>query len=81
MVGDLNLNLRALCMEREDTIAEQVDAMNVVDMSRHFFQCSGNRLRGRWTWWMRKEGRWISSQCDYFLGRETERRRFRCVSV
>ena len=68
-------------MEREDTIAEQVDAMNVVDMSRHFFQCSGNRLRGRWTWRMRKEGRWISSQCDYFLGRETERRRFRCVSV
>ncbi len=30
---------------------------------------------------MRREGRWISSKCDYFLGRETDRRRFRRVSV
>jgi hypothetical protein len=30
---------------------------------------------------MRREGRWISSQCDYFLGRETNRRRFQCVSI
>jgi hypothetical protein len=30
---------------------------------------------------MRREGRWISSQCDYFLGRETDRRRFQRVSV
>jgi hypothetical protein len=30
---------------------------------------------------MRREGRWISSQCDYFLGRETDRRRFWCISV
>jgi hypothetical protein len=26
-------------------------------------------------------GRWISSQCDYFLGRETDCRRFWCVSI
>ncbi len=38
LVGDLNLNLRALRMEREDTIAKEVDAMNLVDMSRHFYQ-------------------------------------------
>jgi hypothetical protein len=66
-VGDLNLNLRAPRTEREETIAEQVDAMNLVNMSRHFCQRSGNRLRGRWTWRMRREGRWIFSQCNYFL--------------
>ena len=68
LVGDLNLNLRAPCTEREETIAEQVDAMNLVDMSRHFCQCSGNRLWERWIWRMRREGRWISSQCDYCIG-------------
>jgi hypothetical protein len=81
LVGDLNLNLQAPRTEREETIAEQVDAMNLVDMSRHFCQRLGNRLRGRWTWQMRRKGRWISSQCDYFLGRETDRRRFWRVSV
>jgi hypothetical protein len=81
LVGDLNLNLRAPCTEREETIAEQVDAMNLVDMSRHFCQRSGNRLRGRWTWRMRREARWISSQCNYFLGRETDHRTFWRISV
>ena len=81
LVGDLNVNLRAPRTEREEMIAEQVDAMDLVDMSRYFRQRSGKRLRGRWTWQMRREGRWISSQCDYFLGRETDRRRFRRVSV
>ena len=55
--------------------------MDLVDMYRHFCQCLGSRLWGRWTWQMRREGRWISSQCDYFLGRETDRRRFQCISV
>jgi hypothetical protein len=81
LVGDLNVKLRAPRTEREETIAEQVDAMDLVDMSRHFCHRSGKRLRGRWTWRMRREGRWISSQCDYFLGRETDRRRFWRVSV
>jgi hypothetical protein len=81
LVGDLNINLRAPRTAREEMIAEQVDAMDLVNMSRHFCQCSGKRLWGRWTWRMRREGRWISSQCDYFLGRETDRWRFRRVSV
>jgi hypothetical protein len=81
LVGDLNINLRAPHTAREETIAEQVDAMDLADMSRHFCQCSGKRLWGRWTWQMRREGRWISSQCDYFLGRETDRRRFRRMSI
>ena len=40
LVGDLNLNLRAPYTEREETIAEQVDAMDLVNMSRHFRQSS-----------------------------------------
>ena len=76
LVSDLNLNLRAPRTEQEETIAEQVDAMDLVDMSRHYRQRLRKWLRGRWTWRMRREGRWISSQCNYFLGRETDRRRF-----
>ncbi len=81
LAGDLNINLHAPHTEREETIAEQVDSMNLVDMSRHFCQRSEKRLRGRWTWWMRRGGRWISFQCNYFLGRETNRRRFWRKSV
>jgi hypothetical protein len=33
MLGDLNANLAAPHDERDETIAEQVDAMNLVDMS------------------------------------------------
>ncbi len=61
LVGDLNFNLHAPRMEREEKIAEQVDAKDLVDMSRHFRQHLGNRLRGRWTWQMRRKGRWIFS--------------------
>jgi hypothetical protein len=81
LVGNLNLDLRAPRTEREETIAEQVNAMDLVNMSRHFCQHSGKRLWGRWTWRMRRRGSWISSQCEYFLGRETDRRRFRRMSV
>jgi hypothetical protein len=81
LVGDLNFNFCAPCMERKETIAKQVDAMDLVDMSTHFCQYSGKRLRGRWTWRMRREGRWISLLWDYFFGRETDQQRFRRISV
>jgi hypothetical protein len=76
LVGDLNFNFCAPCTECKEMIAKQVDAMDLVYMSRHFCQCSGKWLRGRWTWRMKKEGRWISSQCDYFFGQKTYRQRF-----
>jgi hypothetical protein len=60
LVGNLNLNLHALHMEREEMNAKQVDAMDLVNMSRHFCQSLGNRFWGRWTWWMRRKGRYIS---------------------
>jgi hypothetical protein len=72
LVGNLNFNFCAPCTDCEEAITEQVEAMGLVDMSRHFYQCLGKRLQGTWTWRMRREGRWISSQCDYFFGRETD---------
>ncbi len=81
LVGNLNFNFCAPCMEREEMIAKQVDAMDLVDMSRHFCQCLGKQLQWRWTWGIRRVGRWISLQCNYFFGRETDWQRFRCVSV
>ncbi len=63
LVGDLNINLCSPCTECKETIVEQVEAMGLVDMSRHFCQRLGKRLR------------------DYFLGRETDRRRFQGVSI
>jgi hypothetical protein len=81
LVGNLNINLHAPRTEHKETIAEQVEIMGLVDMSRHFCHRLGKRLRGRWTWWMRRRGRWISFQCNYFLGRETNHRRFRRISI
>jgi hypothetical protein len=81
LVGDLNFNSCALCTEHEETIAKQVDAMDLIDMSRHFCQRLGKRLWGRWTWRMRREGGWISLQCSYFFGQETNQQRFRRISV
>jgi hypothetical protein len=47
LVSNLNFNFFAPCMECKEMIAEQVDAMDLIDMSRHFHQCSGKRLQGR----------------------------------
>ncbi len=47
LVGDLNINLRALRTEHEETIAEHVEIMGLVNMPRHFCHRLGKRLRGR----------------------------------
>ena len=77
----LNTNLAAPRNERDEMIAEQVDTMNMVDMSSHFCQRWGENFHGRWTWRMRRERRWVSSQCDYNLGRATDLGRFWRISV
>ena len=71
LLGDLNVNLAAPRNKCDDTIANQVDAMALTDMSNHFCQRRGRRSWGRWTWRMRRGRRWVSSQCDYVLGRAT----------
>jgi hypothetical protein len=49
LLGDLNVNLAAPRNDRDDTIADQVDAMALIDMSTHFRQRRGKRSWGRWT--------------------------------
>ncbi len=72
LLGDLNVNLAAPRNKRNDTIANQVDAMALTDKSNHFRQRRGRRSQGRWTWRMRRGRGWVSSQCDYVLGRATD---------
>ncbi len=80
--GDLNIKLASPRNEHNELIAEHVgNVMGLVGVSCHFKQCRRARARGRWTWRMRRGGRWVSSQCDYFLEREINRRRFRNISL
>jgi hypothetical protein len=82
MLGNLNIKLASPRNERDELIAEQVgDVMGLVDVSRQFKQHRQVRARDRWTWRMRRGGRWVSSQCDYFLGREIERGRFCSIGL
>jgi hypothetical protein len=74
VLGDSNVNPAAPCDERDEMIAEQVDTMNLVDISSHFRQRWGNNSNGCWTWQMKRGRQWVSSQCDYILGRATDLR-------
>jgi hypothetical protein len=47
VIGDLNTNLAAPCKEQDKTIAEQVDNINLVDMSRRFRQRQGINSHGQ----------------------------------
>ncbi len=71
LVGVLNFNFCAPRTDRKEAIAEQVEAMGLVDMSRHFYQRTGKRLRGTWMWRMRREGRWIFSVTTSLEGKPT----------
>ena len=80
LLGDLNINLdQPFGDAREQRVAEEMDAMGLEDLSRHFAPRQRRYARGRWTWRQRREGRWVSSQPDYILGRGTTRRRFRRI--
>jgi hypothetical protein len=82
LLGVLNIKLASPRNERDELIAEHVgDVMGLVNMYCHFRQRRQTRARGCWTWRMRRGGRWVSSQCDYFLGREINHRRFRNISL
>jgi hypothetical protein len=77
LIGDLNINLRPPRDERDQKKSEVVeDVMGLSDLSQHFCQRSRGSMQGRWAWRMRRGRRWITSQCDYFLGRATNRRKF-----
>ena len=81
LIGDLNIDLEYPRDERDDEVAEECDANNLVCMSRHFRQQRRRHVRGRWTWRQRRLGRWIASKPDYFLARERDRGHFERVGL
>ena len=81
LTGDLNVNLEYLGDERDDAIAEQVDGMDLINMTHQFKQRRRHRIQGGWTWIQWKRGQWMSLQCDYFPTREGDCRQFCNVSL
>ncbi len=82
LLGDLNIKLASPRNECNELITELVgNIMGLVDMSHHFRQCRRTWAWGCLMWRMRREGRWVSSQCDYILGREINHRRFHNISL
>ena len=81
LVGDLDINLDAPRDERDETIVEQADHMDLVCMTRQFKQRQKHRIQGRWTLQLRRRGRFVSSKPNYFLARESYQRKFRNVII
>jgi hypothetical protein len=82
LLGDLNIKLTSPWNKQDELIDEHMgNVMGLVDVSHQFKQHCQAMTRGCWRWWMRRGGRWVSSQCDYFLGREIDRRRFCNISL
>ncbi len=78
LLGDLNFNFRALQTKREEIIADFIDNINLVDVSRKYIQQGGQRQgRGaQWTWRQRRGGHWHQSQPDHCMARESDVRHF-----
>ena len=55
--------------------------MGLIDMTHQFRQCCWHRIKGCWTWRHRRRGQWVSLQCNYFITREGDCRRFRNVAL
>jgi hypothetical protein len=82
LLGDLNIKLASPRNKRDELIAEHVgNIMGLVDVPHQFKQHCQAQAQGQWTWQMRRGGRLVSSQCDYFLGGEINRRRFCTISL
>ncbi len=81
VLGDLNVDFRDPCDERDELVVDLLDKINLVDTSRKFSprQPRKQSTRARWTWRHRRDGRTHYSQLDYILVREGDVRRFRRV--
>jgi hypothetical protein len=82
LIGDLNIKFRTPRDERDERITEVAeDVCGLTNLFKHFRQQSRGHTQGRWTWRMRRGRRWVTSQCDYFLGRATNSRKFCSVCL
>ncbi len=82
LLGDLNIKLVSPRNKQDELITKHVtNIMGLVDVSCQFKQHCRARAWGHWAWRMRQGGRSVSSQRDYFLRREIDRRRFCNISL
>jgi hypothetical protein len=82
LLGDLNIKLASPSSQGDELIAKHMgNVMGLVDVSCQFKQHCQAQTQGRWTWWMRQGWKWVFSQCDCFLRREIDRRRFTTLGV
>jgi exonuclease III len=82
LFGDLNIDLEAPRDTREEIIAEQCDYWKLTCMTTMFKQRRTSRqVKGRWTWWQQRLGRWVSTKPNYFLADMAVRRLFKKVVI
>jgi hypothetical protein len=74
IMGNLNINVECPHDEREATIANLLDKINLVDISCKLtlWRCSLQRCQLRWTWRQKCQGCWIYSQPDYIMAWEED---------
>ena len=64
---------------RDDNIADMADEFNLSELTHHYKQRGGTKDdRGgkRWSWRMRRRGRWVASQPDYILAEAGDKKLF-----
>ena len=81
VLGDLNINLQMPRNEREDGVADQCDAWDMMCMTEHFTQRRNGRTRERWTWRQERLGQWVTSKPDYLMAQTEARGCFRNVQL
>ncbi len=72
VMGNLKTIVEHPCNKGEAAIANLLDKINLVDISRKLtpWWCSLQRCRLCWTWHQKHRGRWICSQPDYIMAWE-----------
>ncbi len=82
VMGDLNICFKHPPDKWEEAIANLLDKINLVDLSRKFClrRCWMQLARRRWTWQQKRTGRRHHSQPDYIMAREGDIWYFRKVA-
>jgi exonuclease III len=71
LLGDFNVDLKNMIAsnDRQAETAALIATMGVEDLNQRFVQRKGV---GDWTWFQKREGRYIYSRCDYILTSEPD---------
>jgi hypothetical protein len=82
VMGDLNICFKHPCNKWKEAIANLLNKINLVNLSRKYClrQCWMQSARKRWTWRQKWMGRWHHSQPDYIMAWEGDIWYFRKVA-